>query len=188
MLADLLATPGVIEATALRGRAGVMALHGGLEAATEDAARSVAASCGASLYAVVQPDNVRWHVPSIHYDPEQSESLHSFLAHVAVGVSFHGFGRDGMEGTVLLGGTNRRLAGRMARSIAALTDLETIDDLDRIPAALRGVHSRNPVNLPELGGVQVEMSPQARQEGRLEGLIAAVAEVLAAEQCSVCPR
>ena len=31
-----------------------------------------------------------------------------------------------------------------------------------IPADLRGLHPRNPVNLPRLGGVQVELPPRVR--------------------------
>ena len=159
MLADLIASPGVQEIVSLRGSVGTLALHGGLEAHTATVAESVSAAAGASHYAVVQPDDLRWHVPSVAYDPAASPALRRFLSHVRLAVSFHGFGRKGLEGTVLLGGSNRRLAGVLARSLRARTGLRVIDDVDEIPQGLRGLHPRNPVNLPELGGVQVELSP-----------------------------
>ncbi len=186
MLADLIASPGVEEIVVLRGRVGALALHGGLEEHTADAADTVSTRAGASHYAVVQPDDLRWHVPSVAFDPADSAALRRFLSHVQVVVSFHGFGRRGLEGTVLLGGSNRRLAGLLARSLRAGTDLRIIEDLDAIPDGLRGLHPRNPVNLPELGGVQVELSPGAREPGSLTALTAAVSDVVAAEQRSLC--
>jgi len=35
-------------------------------------------------------------------------------------------------------------------------------DLDAIPKELRGIHARNPVNLPPEGGVQIELPPRVR--------------------------
>ena len=186
MLADLIATPGVQEELTLRGRAGVMALHGGLEAGTAPAARRCADISGASFYAVVQPPGFRWHVPSTSFDPEQSDRLARFLEHVLVAVSFHGFGRRGLERTVLIGGSNERLRREIAAAVAGRTDLEPVSDTARIPAGLRGRYPRNPVNLPPLGGVQIELSPQAREEAFLEALIEAVAGVLVAEERGVC--
>jgi phage replication-related protein YjqB (UPF0714/DUF867 family) len=37
-----------------------------------------------------------------------------------------------------------------------------VDQLDDIPTDLRGVHRRNPVNLPRGGGVQLELPPRPR--------------------------
>ena len=37
-----------------------------------------------------------------------------------------------------------------------------LDDLDAIPSELRGLHRRNPVNLPRGGGVQLELPPRVR--------------------------
>jgi phage replication-related protein YjqB (UPF0714/DUF867 family) len=186
MLAGLLESDGVVETSTLRGRVGVMALHGGLEHRTAEAADQVARAAAASYYSVVQPDDLRWHVPSTHFDPSQSAQLTRFLEFVSLAVSFHGFGRRGMEGTVLLGGSNRRFAATLARAIGAATDLEPVADLGRIPSRLRGLHPRNPVNLPELGGVQLELSPQAREPEPLRALIDAVAKAITAEQASVC--
>ncbi len=39
---------------------------------------------------------------------------------------------------------------------------DIVDDLDRIPSALRGVHHKNPVNLPSRRGVQIELPPRVR--------------------------
>ena len=180
MLAELIATPGVEEIVARRSRVGVMALHGGLEDRTADIAAEVSRQVGASLYAVVQPDDLRWHVPSIEYDPAASPALRDFLEHVTLAVSFHGFGRRGMEDTVLLGGSNRRAAALLAASLRERTGLRIVDELDDMPAGLRGMHPRNPVNLPADGGVQVELSPGAREPSAAADVAGAVAAALAA--------
>lgn len=187
MLAELIATRGVVEELDLAGSLGVMALHGGLEAGTADAARRTAAAVGASSYVLMQPDDLAWHVPSIEYDPRQSPRLRRFLDHISFAVSFHGFGRRGMEDTVLLGGRNRRIAGLLAAAITRRSRLTVIDDPELMPASLRGMHPSNPVNLPENGGVQLELSPGARTPEALEAIIDAIAAVLQAEAASVCP-
>jgi len=75
----------------------------------------------------------------------------------------HGYGRHGAWTRLLLGGSNRALAATLAASLAAaLPDHEVVDDLDAIPAELRGLHPRNPVNLPPAGGVQLELPPRVR--------------------------
>ena len=186
MLRDLIETPAVTETVQLDGVVGVMAVHGGLEAGTAEAARSVAAGAHASLYTVVQPSDLRWHVPSIAFDPRDSEALASFLEHIRLAVSFHGFGRPGFEGAVLVGGGNRRVAGEIADAIRRRTDLRVLDDLDDMPVRLRGVHPANPVNLPELGGVQLELSVEARRPSAIAPIIEAVAAVLRAEQRTLC--
>jgi phage replication-related protein YjqB (UPF0714/DUF867 family) len=182
VLADLIATEGVVEEATLRGRVGVMALHGGLEAGTAPAARRCARLAGASLYAVEQPAGFRWHVPSTRFDPAESAKLERFLDHVRVAISFHGFGRRGLEHTVLLGGTNIELRHRLAAAIERATPLRPIADPESIPAGLSGAHPLNPVNIPEYGGVQIELSPQAREKPIVAALVDAVAAVLAAEQ------
>lgn len=186
MLADLIATKGVVEDTVLRGPVGVMALHGGLEAGTAPAARRCARLAGASFYAVVQPQDLRWHVPSTRFDPGESQKLKAFLVSVKLAVSFHGFGRRGFEHSVLIGGNNRRLGRLLEAAIEYRTDLRVIADPERIPPGLRGTHPHNPVNLPELGGAQIELSPQAREDCALDRVVGAVAGVLAAEQSGVC--
>ncbi len=186
MLADLLATPGVTETLDLRGPAGVMALHGGLEAETAAIAARAAAAAAASSYRVVLPGDLAWHVPSTRFDPAQSDRLRRFLEHVRMAVSVHGFGRRGLERTVLVGGGNRRLAGRVAGALRRHTSLRVIDDVHRMPRGLRGLHPRNPVNLPARGGVQLELSPGAREPEEAAGVVAAVASVLRSEQRSLC--
>ncbi len=186
MLSDLIATHGVEERLDLGSAVGVMALHGGLESETESVAGTAAARSGASLYAIVQPEDHRWHIPSARHDPRQSERMTRFFEHVRLVVSVHGFGRDELPDSVLLGGSNRRVAERLAGAMRARTSLDIIDDLDRIPSGLRGLHPANPVNLPEFGGVQVELSPGARTTEAIDGVIDAIAVVLGSEVASVC--
>ena len=186
MLSDLLSSPGVVEAARLEGVVGVLALHGGLESGTAEAARAIASRCHASLYTVVQPPDLRWHVPSIHFDPRKSTRLRTVLEHVRLAVSVHGFGRKGFEGAVLVGGTNRRVASGVAAAIERRGVGPAIGALDEIPPGLRGLHPANPVNLPEHGGVQLELSVESRLPEALGEIIAAVAGVIAVEQRSLC--
>lgn len=162
--AELLATAGVEEAVELGSPFGFLAFHGGsLERMTDVVACEAAARSGASVYAVVQPANHRWHLPSTEVTPEASPALASFLDHVEVAVAVHGYGRHGLWTSLLLGGTNRRLAKHVGRCLAeGLPDHEVVDDLEAIPIDLRGVHPRNPVNLPRGGGVQLELPPRVR--------------------------
>ena len=96
MLADLLAHPGVEEVCDIRGRFGLMAPHGGsLERGTDEVASAAAERAGASYYAVRQPPDLTWHVPSIEFDPAASLRLAAFLDHVDTVVTVHGFGREG---------------------------------------------------------------------------------------------
>ena len=163
-LRDLLATPGVDEEVQLRSRFGFMAIHGGdLEAGTDEIARRTAEQAGASYYGVVHPVGFAWHLASTSYDPAESPRLARFLAHVEVVVSIHGYGRRGQWRAVLLGGTNRALAGTVADLLRPrLPDYDLVTDLDRIPVELRGLSPRNPVNAPPRGGVQVELPPRVR--------------------------
>jgi phage replication-related protein YjqB (UPF0714/DUF867 family) len=165
VLADLLAHPGVEEVCALRSRFGLMAFHGGnLEPGTDTIAARAARRAGASLYAVRQPEDLYWHVPSLAFDPGASPALRAFVDHVEVAVAIHGYGRPDMWTSLLVGGGNRDLAARLAGALrAALSDRFTIvDDLGRIPRELRGLHPRNPVNLPRHGGAQLELPPRVR--------------------------
>jgi phage replication-related protein YjqB (UPF0714/DUF867 family) len=168
VLGQLLATPGVQERCSLGSSFGFLALHGGLEAGTAEIAQAAAAASNASIYAVVQPDEMRWHIPSHKLDPAESEMFVAFLEHVDVIVSVHGFG--GLRGdddrwiTSLLGGSNRELAARLAALLNdALPGYVWIDDLERIPAYLRGMHPDNPVNRARSGGTQIELPPRVRK-------------------------
>src|SRR5262245_35084068 len=110
MFAELLAHPGVTERVELGSRFGFMAFHGGsLERGTAEVAARAAETSGASLYTVEQPDDFRWHLPSHLVDPDGSDGLTAFLDHVDHVVSIHGFGRDGLWTTLLLGGGDRVL-------------------------------------------------------------------------------
>jgi phage replication-related protein YjqB (UPF0714/DUF867 family) len=112
---------------------------------------------------VVQPPDLRWHLPSIEVSPDESPRLARFLDHVEVGVAIHGYGRDGHWSTLLVCGGNRDLADHVGGHLqAALDDHEVRTDLAAIPAELRGVHAANPVNLLRGGGVQLELPPGVR--------------------------
>src|SRR5689334_3273177 len=96
MFAELLAHDGVEEICELRSTFGLMAFHGGnLEAATDVIAGEAASRAGASLYAVVQPPSLRWHIPSTEVRPSESPRLAAFIDHVDVVVAVHGYGADG---------------------------------------------------------------------------------------------
>lgn len=162
--AELLAHDGVEEDIELRSPFGFMAFHGGsLEVGTDLVAAGAAAGAGASLYAVRQPGQLRWHIPSIDVIPEDSPALAAYLRHVSVGIALHGYGRAGMRTTLLLGGRHRDLARHVAGHLqAALPGYEVVDDLAQIPSELRGVHRANPVNRCGDGGVQLELPPRVR--------------------------
>ena len=191
MLADLLAHEGVVEELELRSNVGFLALHGGsLERETDVIAREAASAAGASLYAVCQPDDLRWHIPSVRMDPDESPALATFLGHVDAVLSIHGYGRDGYFTTLLLGGGDRGLARQVAVHLrSALPGYTIEDDLDAIPQPLRGRHPANPVNRSAGGGVQIELPPRIRLQGPnadaaaraalVEGLVAAASALAA---------
>ncbi len=169
MLDELLATSGVVEHCALRSPAvGFLAIHGGLEAITFEIARAAAMRCGASLYAVVQPDDLQWHVPSHRYVVSQAPKLQAFCEHVDIAISLHGYG--GVRGsdhrwtTALLGGARRDVASDLAAVLqeALGEHYHFVSELHSIPTAYRGVHPSNPVNCTRGGGVQIELPPRIR--------------------------
>ena len=156
--------PDVVEECELRGGFGFMAYHGGgLEQMTDVIAREAAKRSDASYYGVVHPPGWTEHLPSIRVTPDQSDTLAAFLDHVDVVITVHGFGRRRLFTSLLLGGQNRELAGYVAAHLRReLPAYDIVDDIERIPAELRGVHPRNPVNLPPRQGVQIELPPRAR--------------------------
>lgn len=164
VLADLLACPGVVEEAGLGTSMGVLAYHGGsLERVTDVVAREVADRTGASYYAVVQPEGLEHHIPSTAIDPRDSVALRAVLDRVDTVVTIHGYGRRHLVRTILVGGRNRALAAHVGdRLRAGLPDFDVVDDLQVIPAGLRGLHARNPVNLPANAGVQLELPPGLR--------------------------
>jgi phage replication-related protein YjqB (UPF0714/DUF867 family) len=179
--AELLATPGVHEESVLRSTFGFMAFHGGnLERVTDDIARVAAERSGASLYAVIQEYPLREHLPSIEVSTRSSPLLAAFIAHVDIVIAIHGYGRDGLWTSILAGGTNRVLAEVVSQVfVPKLPGYTIVADLEVIPKELRGLHPQNPVNLPRLGGVQIELpprirglTPQAATMERVDGRIA----------------
>jgi phage replication-related protein YjqB (UPF0714/DUF867 family) len=162
--AELLASDGVEEDVELRSTFGFMAFHGGnLEEGTDVIAAAAAEAAGASLYAVRQPVGLRWHIPSTQVSPAESPALDAFLGHVQVAVAVHGYGRDGMWTTLLLGGQHRPLAAHVGAHLrTGLPGYTVVDDLGAVPGELRGVHPDNPVNRCAGGGVQLELPPRTR--------------------------
>lgn len=168
-LGELLAHPAVEEQAHLGGRFGVMAYHGGnLERSTDAIAAEVARATGASLYSVRQRSPLRAHLPSIRFDPAESERLAEFLDHVDVVVTIHGYGRRRLRHCVLLGGRNRGLAGHTAHHLRQRLPgrFRVLDDVTEIPTELRGMHARNPVNRPVEAGVQIELPVSVRWNRR----------------------
>jgi phage replication-related protein YjqB (UPF0714/DUF867 family) len=164
MFDELLRHPGVVEEWELRSPFGFLAIHGGsLERGTAEVATDAAERAGASFYAVRQPENLRWHIPSALVDPSSSPALSAFLDHADVVVSVHGYGRRGYSNVVLIGGRNRALATRAADALrAAVPSHRFVDDLRVIPPTLRGIHLDNPVNRTRGGGIQLELPPTLR--------------------------
>jgi phage replication-related protein YjqB (UPF0714/DUF867 family) len=187
-LAELLSLPGVDEACVLGSAVGFMALHGGSQdRGTDHIARQAAEQTGASYYAIVQPSGLRVHLTSRLHDPDQSELLGTFLRHVKIAISVHGFGRDGflfwinpeqgpvidLYGPPLLGGQTGPLrgiilGGRNAGLLGAARGLfhERLAGYHLADERVRlGFHPDNPVNLPLLRGIQVELPPGLRGIG-----------------------
>jgi len=146
-----------------------MAFHGGsLEEMTDVIAAAAAERSGASYYAVRQPVDLNWHIPSHKVSPAESPTLAGYLGHVDVVVTIHGFGRRGLFTSLLLGGRNRRLAEHVGSHLRArLPAYGILTDLDTIPRELRGLHESNPVNLPRGAGVQIELPPRVRGSSML---------------------
>ena len=187
-LAELLSLPGVTEECILRSAVGFMALHGGSQdRGTDQIARRAAEQAGASYYAIVQPPGQRVHLTSRRHNPDHSVRLRSFLTHVDIAISVHGFGRDGfalwidpgrglvidpygpaLKGSqtgplrgIIVGGLNAELLDA-ARGLFhdRFADYRVADERVRL-----GFHPDNPVNLPSGRGVQVELPPGLRGIG-----------------------
>ena len=115
MLASLLERHDVTEELTVRSRFGFMAYHGGtLEKTTDPIAREAAELAGASYYGVVQRDEDPTHFASTSVIPEDSDALAEFMANVDVVMTIHGYGREHLFHSVLLGGRNRALANHVA--------------------------------------------------------------------------
>ena len=164
MFEELLGRADVTEELELRSRFGFMAYHGGtLEKATDAIAREAAVLADASYYGVLQHDEEPTHIGSTEVSPTQSDQLAAFLNHVDVVVTVHGYGREHLFHSVLLGGRNRALARHVAAHARfALPRYRFEDGLADIPKELAGQHAQNPVNRPRDNGVQIELPPTLR--------------------------
>ena len=164
MATNLLETSDAYEELEIRSEIGLMAYHGGtLEKATDAIARETAELCGASYYGLIQTNDDPLHFPSTKLFDYGSENLNVFFQHVRVVITIHGYGREHLFHSVLLGGRNRALASHLASFLKmALPDYSFENDLEQIPKELRGLHPKNPVNIPALTGVQVELPPTLR--------------------------
>lgn len=164
MATRILETSDAYEELEIRSKVGLMAYHGGtLEKATDAIARETAELCGASYYGLIQTNDDPLHFPSTKLFEYASENLNVFFQHVRVVITIHGYGREHLFHSVLLGGRNRALASHLASFLKmALPDYSFENDLEKIPKELRGLHPKNPVNIPALTGVQVELPPTLR--------------------------
>ena len=164
MATRILETSDAYEELEIRSKVGLMAYHGGtLEKATDAIARETADLCGASYYGLIQTNDDPLHFPSTKLFEYASENLNVFFQHVRVVITIHGYGREHLFHSVLLGGRNRALASHLASFLKmALPDYSFENDLEQIPKELRGLHPKNPVNIPALTGVQVELPPTLR--------------------------
>ena len=134
-----------------------------LEKASDAIARETADLCGASYYGLIQTNDDPLHFPSTKLFEYASENLNVFFRHVKIVITIHGYGREHLFHSVLLGGRNRALASHLASFLKmALPDYSFENDLEQIPKELRGLHPKNPVNIPALTGVQVELPPTLR--------------------------
>ena len=100
-------------------------------------------------------------------DPADSPALGRFLDHVDVVLSVHGYGRDGLFTTLLLGGGDRALAGHVAGHLrAAPARLHGRGRPRRHPPAAAGPAPRQPGEPDSAGGgVQIELPPRIRLQG-----------------------
>jgi phage replication-related protein YjqB (UPF0714/DUF867 family) len=172
----------------LRSAVGFLALHGGSQdRGTDQLANQAAERSGASYYAIVQPADLRVHLTSRLHNPDHSETMRSFLQHVEIAISVHGYGRDGFSVWVdperglviepygpalrgrqtgplrgiIVGGLNGELVDAARRLLHdRFAGYHTADERVRL-----GFHPDNPVNLPVLGGIQVELPPGLRGIG-----------------------
>ncbi|POX50157.1 hypothetical protein C3489_23215 [Streptomyces sp. Ru71] len=142
---------------------GLLALHASVEGGTGELADELAQRCGATRLVFRQSDGEPVHIPSARMGAVPCRLLRDFLARVDVVVSLHGHLRPAAPRSIFLGGADRTAPRLMAGGLASLRPrFEPVTDLALIPAALRGVNPRNPVNMAGGSGVQVELPLLAR--------------------------
>ena len=115
MITKLLEREDVSEELELRSTFGFMAYHGGsLEKATDVIAREAAERSNSSYYGLIQSHEDPIHFASTQLLEEKSKSLKLFLDHIQIVVTIHGYGREHLFYSVLLGGWNRQSANHFA--------------------------------------------------------------------------
>ncbi|MFG2602837.1 poly-gamma-glutamate hydrolase family protein [Streptomyces sp. NPDC048514] len=161
---------------------GLLALHGSNEGGTAELADLVARRCRATSLVFTQPGARRpVHIPSPLMAADHCALLRRFLDRVSLTVSLHGHMRPQAPHSLFLGGRNRAAALVLAEELHALAPrFRVVTDLAQVPAGLRGLHPRNPVNLTRLGGVQVELPLPARTTGTADTPPQPVVDALAA--------
>jgi phage replication-related protein YjqB (UPF0714/DUF867 family) len=130
---------------------------------------------------------LRVHLTSRLHDPAHSRTLRSFLQHVVIAISVHGFGRDGFSVWVdhahrlvlePYGPARRgRQTGPLRGIIVGGLNGDLLDTArrvlhDRFPGyhvaderVRLGFHPDNPANLPSRHGIQIELPPGLRGIG-----------------------
>ena len=113
--------------------------------------------------------------------PQPRRDSASFLEHVEVVISLHGYGRPELRRSLLVGGADRVLAAGLASTLrTALPEYDIVDALDRIPEGMRGVHPANPVNCARGPGVQLELCQRVRESAEhRNALVGALAKFAA---------
>ena len=155
---------------------GFLALHGGLEAGTAEIAQAAAVASNASIYAVVQPDDLRWHVPSHAFDPAQSDALRRLprsrrraWCRCTASAACAATTTAGSPGCSVA--SNRELAARLAALLRdALPRLPLARRSRRDPVAPARCASRQPGEPPRgrrrAARAPAARSPDARRRGR----------------------
>ena len=191
----------------MRSAVGFLALHGGSQdRGTDQLASWAAEQSGSSYYAIVQPSGLGVHLTSRLHNPDHSETLQSFLQHVEIAISVHGFGREGFsvwvdpERGLMIEPYGPALRGRQTGPLRGIIVGGQNGDL--LDAARRLLHDRfagyhvadervrlgfhpdNPVNLPSAHGIQIELPPGLRGIGDLGEQLVPSADGLVAEVVS----
>jgi len=168
----ILRDPAVREVFLPGHAVGVFAPHGGgIEPGTEEIARAVAQATGATLYVLSakRPSgNGQLHIACTKMIPGISTKLDSAIAACRIAISIHGHGRTKDGGAVYVSGRAtdavQVTAGAMRHALKGV--FEVVDELDRIPSDLAGLHKDSLVNRPKGGGVQIELPRALREEAR----------------------
>ena len=168
------AEPGdrIREYACVRGPVAVFALHGGgIEPGTEQVARYLAENTDATVYIFSGrrgSANRKLRIPSYRSLRKGSRLLAEVLARVRVAISIHGHGRPTPD--IYLGGSNDRLIERTHDLLEAhLPKYRVVSDPSSMERAYRANDSRNIVNVPRFGGVQLELPASLRQSMKTRG-------------------